>query len=99
MTLKPRSKILPTHEAIAVRAYEIYLRETRAGDHSLEHWLRAEAELENQLARRQKARAAKRHDQLQPALPVFASPIDAWCSGFEEPDKSARIRRRATSLV
>ncbi len=35
----------PTHEAVAVRAYEIYLREGCQEGRHLEHWALAEAEL------------------------------------------------------
>jgi hypothetical protein len=35
----------PTHDDIALRAYEIYLRDGAPHGRDLEHWLRAEAEL------------------------------------------------------
>jgi hypothetical protein len=35
----------PTHEAVAVRAYEIYLREGCPDGRHLDHWTLAEAEL------------------------------------------------------
>lgn len=38
----------PTHQDIARRAYEIYLRDGRSG-HELEHWLQAERELNQRL--------------------------------------------------
>jgi hypothetical protein len=37
----------PTHEAIAVRAYEFFLEEGRVHGRDLGHWLRAEQELLN----------------------------------------------------
>jgi hypothetical protein len=43
---KPRRRrrhVAPTHDAIAVRAYELYLGETEGDDVS--HWLQAEREL------------------------------------------------------
>lgn len=34
-----------THEQIALRAYELFVREGSAHGHHLDHWLRAEREL------------------------------------------------------
>lgn len=43
---KPRSvKSAPTHEEIALRAYEIYLERRGAPGNALEDWTRAEREL------------------------------------------------------
>lgn len=39
----------PNHDAIAARAYEIYLEEGQLGGRELDHWLRAEAALRAQL--------------------------------------------------
>ncbi len=45
-TKKPRStKRAPTHEEIALRAYEIYLERGGAPGDALEDWTRAEREL------------------------------------------------------
>lgn len=45
-TKKTRAtKSLPTHEEIALRAYEIYLERGGAPGDALEDWLRAEREL------------------------------------------------------
>lgn len=45
-TKKPRTaKIEPTHEEIALRAYEIYLERGGAPGDALEDWIRAEREL------------------------------------------------------
>jgi hypothetical protein len=39
------AKSAPTHEEIALRAYEIYLERGSAPGHELEDWTRAEREL------------------------------------------------------
>ena len=45
-TKKSKStKSAPTHEEIALRAYEIYLERGGAPGHELEDWVRAEREL------------------------------------------------------
>ena len=50
-TRKPRTtaaataEFSPTHDDIALRAYEIYLNNGALDGRDLEHWLRAEAEL------------------------------------------------------
>lgn len=45
-TKKPRTaKTAPTHEEIALRAYEIYLERGGAPGNALEDWTRAEREL------------------------------------------------------
>lgn len=45
-TKKPRTaKTAPTHEEIALRAYEIYLERGGAPGDALEDWIRAEREL------------------------------------------------------
>jgi len=45
-TKKPRTaKTAPTHEEIALRAYEIYLERGGASGDALEDWTRAEREL------------------------------------------------------
>jgi len=45
-TKKPRTaKTAPTHEEIALRAYEIYLERGGAPGDALEDWTRAEREL------------------------------------------------------
>lgn len=45
-TKKPRTaKTSPTHEEIALRAYEIYLERGGAPGDALEDWIRAEHEL------------------------------------------------------
>lgn len=45
-TKKPRvAKTAPTHEEIALRAYEIYLERGGAPGDALEDWMRAEREL------------------------------------------------------
>ena len=36
---------LPSHELIAARAYEIYLREGSVDGHEIDHWMRAQIEL------------------------------------------------------
>ena len=42
--------ILHTHEQIAQRAYEIFLRNGRQPDQDLKNWLQAEEELRRELA-------------------------------------------------
>lgn len=46
-------KSAPTHEQIATRAYEKWLKKGRpSGNTQIQDWLEAEAELKNELARR-----------------------------------------------
>ena len=48
---------LPSREAIALRAYEIYLERGGAPGHELEDWTRAEQELAPQNGRRRRVAA------------------------------------------
>jgi hypothetical protein len=47
----PTTKRDPIHEAIALRAYELYLERGGADGHAIEDWLRAERELASAAAR------------------------------------------------
>jgi hypothetical protein len=47
----PKTKRDPIHEAIALRAYELYLERGGEDGHAVEDWLRAERELASAAAR------------------------------------------------
>ena len=79
-----RSTSASKHKQIAERAYQLYMLEDRAGDHALEHWLRAEREVEL-MRRLSRAKA--------PVKRVNLPPLEAWCTSVYEPESQYDSRR------
>ena len=83
-----RSTSASKHKQIAERAYQLYMLEDRAGDHALEHWLRAEREVE---LMRRLSRAKV------PVKRVNLPPLEAWCTSDYEPENRYDTRRLVAS--
>jgi hypothetical protein len=47
VTTAPAQPVIPTHDQIALRSYELYLARGAGAGHDVEDWLQAEAELKN----------------------------------------------------
>jgi len=71
---RPASEVTP--EAIAVRAYEIYLSRGGSHGHSIDDWLQAERELQVSGGKRRVAidRRGAASQSLQPARPSGSAP-------------------------
>ena len=98
MPAKPQKSTTSNHEAIAARAFEIYLGDERHGDHALDHWLRAEQEWKRSHANsrtqriQRKAQPAELYSMQQPGSKA-TSPQEAWCSSVNVPEDPYTRRR------
>jgi hypothetical protein len=78
----------PTHDEIAARAYEIYLREGRPAGREQEHWTAAEAELVKEKAAAQAKRGSGK-------VETVVKPSGGKGSGMSSSGKGVSVRRRS----